>query len=47
MDYFNDVLTRFVTLCRVRELFDFIKNNLICVLKMNEGLAGLERQEGE
>ncbi len=32
---------------RVRELSDFIKNILICVLKMNEGLTGLERHEGE
>ncbi len=34
-------------LCRVRELLDFIKNILICVLKMNEGLTGLEQHEGE
>ncbi len=27
-------------------LSDFIKNILICVLKMNEGLIGLERHEG-
>jgi len=26
---------------------DFIKNILICVPKMNKGLAGLERHEGE
>jgi len=26
---------------------DFIKNTLICVLKMNEGLTGVERHEGE
>ncbi len=32
---------------RVRELSDFIKNILICDLKMNEGLTGLERCEGE
>ncbi len=25
----------------------FIRNILICVLKMNEGLTGLERHEGE
>ncbi len=31
---------------RVWELSDFIKNTLICVLKMNEGLTGLERYEG-
>ncbi len=28
-------------------LSDFIKNILICVLKMNEGLTGLERHESE
>ncbi len=28
-------------------LSDFIKNILICVLKMNKGLTGLERHEGE
>ncbi len=56
MDYFNDVLTTFLDLDhfrilavygRVRELSEFIKNILIYVLKMNEGLAGLERHEGE
>jgi len=26
---------------------DFIKNILICVPKMNEGLTGVERHEGE
>ncbi len=31
----------------VRKLSDFIKNILICVPKMNEGLTGLERHEGE
>ncbi len=34
-------------LCRVKKLSDFIKNILICALKMNEGLTGLERHEGE
>jgi len=29
------------------EPLDFIKNILICVLKMNEGLTGVERHEGE
>ncbi len=29
------------------ELSDFIKNILICVPKMNEGLTGLERHEGD
>ncbi len=50
MDYFNDVLTTLLMLfclCRVRKLSDFIKNILICVSKMNEGLVGLERHEGE
>ncbi len=56
MDCFTDVLTTFLglgtfqlryCLCRVRELSDFIKNVLICVPKMNEGLVGLERHEGE
>ncbi len=56
MDYFNGVLATFLDLdCssilavygRVRELSDFIKNILICVVKMNEGLTGLERHEGE
>ncbi len=34
-------------LCRDRKLSDFIKNIFICVPKMNEGLTGLERHEGE
>ncbi len=29
-----------------RELSDFIKNIIICVLKMNGGLTGLKRPEG-
>ncbi len=50
MDYFNDLLATFLSLDRgnyiaiygrVRELSEFIKNILICVLKMNEGLTGL------
>ncbi len=28
-------------------VLDFIKNILICVPKMNEGLTGLEQHEGE
>ncbi len=32
---------------RVRELSECIKNILNCVPKMNEGLMGLERHEGE
>ncbi len=35
------------SLWRVRELSDFIRNILIYVLKMNKGLMGLERHEGE
>jgi len=31
----------------VIQLSDFIKNILICVLKMNESLTGLEQHEGE
>ncbi len=56
MDDFKDVLTTFLDLDhgnyiyvygRVRELSEFIKNILICVPKMNGGLMGLERHEGE
>ncbi len=55
MDYLNDVLAclsldrvRMLTVYgRVRELSELIKNILTCVLKMNEGLTGLERHEGE
>ncbi len=56
MDYFNDVPATFLSFDRlrilavygrVRELSEFIKNILICVPKMNEGLTGLERHEGE
>ncbi len=36
-----------VVVAWVRELSDFIKNILICVPKMNEGLTGLERHDGE
>ncbi len=49
MDYFNDVPTTFlgfesaaVYLCRVRKLSDLIKDILICVLKINKGLTGLQ-----
>ncbi len=53
MDYFTDLLATFLdadrvkyiaVYGRVRELSECIKN---CVLKMNEGLTGLERHEGE
>ncbi len=55
MDYFNNVITTFLgidhgsgsCLWRVRKLLDFIKNILICLLKMNKGLVGLEQHEGE
>ncbi len=56
MDYFTDVFATFLDLgtlqlhcClqRVRELSYFIKNILICVPKMNKGIMGLERHEGE
>ncbi len=56
MDYFTDLLATFLSLDRVktlavnggvRELLEFIENILICVLKMNGGLSGLERHEGE
>ncbi len=56
MDYFNDLLAMFLSLNRVRilavyervrELSECIKYILICVPKMNEGLTGLERYEGE
>ncbi len=53
MDYFNDVLAMFLSLdrgmslWRVRELSDFIKNIFICVPKINEGLTGLKRHQGE
>ncbi len=56
MDYFNDLLAKFLSLDRVRilavygrvrELSQLIKTILICVPKMNEGLMGLERHEGE
>ncbi len=54
MDYFNDVLTTFLSLeCgSCIAVYDgsessriSSKNILICVLKMNEGLVGLERHE--
>ncbi len=57
MDYFNDVLTTFLGLERGSTVavyggsessFTFHKKYiLICVPKMNEGLTGLERHEGE
>ncbi len=54
MDYFNDVLTMFLGLecgsynaVYVSKLSDLIKNILISVLKMNEGLMHLKQQEGD
>ncbi len=58
MDYLTNLLAVFLSLAldrvrifavceRVWELSDFIKNILICVPKMNEGLTGLEQHEGE
>ncbi len=49
MDYFNDVLATFLGLVRVsciavymqgQKDLDFIKNILICLPKMNEGITG-------
>ncbi len=56
IDYFTDLLATFldvdhvnsiVVYGRVRQQSECIKNILICVLKMNGGLTGLERHEGE
>ncbi len=55
MDYFTEVLAMFLCLDRGStdtvygglESSDFIKNMLMCVQKMNEGLTGLERHKGE
>ncbi len=56
MDYFTDLLATFLDVDRVnsiavygrvRQLSECIKNILICVPKMNEGLTGLEQHEGE
>ncbi len=56
MDYFTDLLATFLDVDRVyyidvyrrvRELSECIKNILICVQKMNEAFAGLERHEGK
>ncbi len=33
--------------CRVREISDFIRNILICVPKMSEGLTGLTQLRGQ
>ncbi len=55
MDYFIDVLAMFLDLDHVITLLTMgrsessrISSNIfICVLKMNEGLTGLEQHEGE
>ncbi len=55
MDYFIDVLTTFLgldhgsslTVYGLTESSQIIKNILICVPKMNEGLMGLEWHEGK
>ncbi len=56
MHYFNGVLTVFLGLERVSCIAVdagsessriSLKNILICVLKINEGLTGLERHEGD
>ncbi len=53
MDYFNSVITTFLGLQQVSCIAfyggsdSFIKYILICLLKMNEGLTGLEQREGE
>ncbi len=36
-----------MNMTEVWQLSDFIPNILICVPKMNEGLTGLEKHEGE
>ncbi len=45
MDYFNGGSC--VNVYAASESLDFVKDILICVPKMNEGLTGLERHEGE
>ncbi len=53
MDYFNNVLLSFcalnvvVVLLSSQKTLGFIKNILICVLKIKEGLTGLEQHDGE
>ncbi len=56
MEYFNNVLTNFLGLERGSSVAVYAgsessqissKNILICVLKMNEGLTGLEQRKGE
>jgi len=56
MNHFNYVLSSFLGTEKgsviagdagLTEPSDFIKNILICVPKMDEGLTGVERHEGE
>jgi len=56
MNYFKYVFSSFLGIGSVNYLVgnagltepsDFMKNILICVLKMNEGLTGVEQHEGE
>ncbi len=45
MNYFNDALTTFLGLLKLRKLSSSMKNR--CVPKVNEGLTSLERNDGE
>ncbi len=45
-DFFSSGSVFAVIQSRVRKLSDFIKNILICVPKMNEGLTSLEKTWG-
>ncbi len=48
MDYFTDVLAMFLCADRGNILAVYEgSESLICGLKMNEGLTGLERHEGQ
>ncbi len=49
MDYLNDVLAMFLSLDHVRTLavYGALGMPQKYLMKMNEGLTGLDRQEGE
>jgi len=47
MDSFYNLFMNFAKCQRVRNFSEVIKNILICVLKINESLRGLEQHEGE
>ncbi len=49
MDSFTDVLATFLDLYRVNYIAGYgrVRELLICVPKINRGLNGLERTEGE